>query len=115
MYGKALLAEMEALRDSGRGADISAPALEIHVRAVDQSVRTSCPAFVSDELLDEVASGSVTTIAALELCLAGLWLRVNGGYVVDDADLIAHLSVGPIRRWARKFWQYLNSEPVIPL
>jgi hypothetical protein len=115
VYGKALLAEMGALRDSGRGAHVSAPALEIHVRAVDQSVRTSCPAFVSDELLDKVAPGSVTTIAALELCLAGLWLRVNGGYSVDDADLIAHLSVGRVRRWARRAWQYLNSEPVIPL
>jgi hypothetical protein len=115
VYDRALLAEMEALRDSGRGAHISAPALEIHVRAVDRSVRTSSPAFVSDELLDTVAPGSVTTIAALELCLVGLWLRVNGGYAVDDADLIAHLSVGRFRRWARRAWQYLNSEPVIPI
>jgi hypothetical protein len=115
VYGKALLAEMEALRDSGRGAHVSAPALEIHVRAVDRSVRTSYPAFISDELLDIVGPGSVTTLAALELCLAGLWLRVNGGYAVDDADLIAHLSVGRVRRWVRRVWQYFNSEPVIPL
>ena len=114
MYGKALLAEMEALRDSGRGAHVSAPALEIHVRAVHQSVRTSCPAFVSDELLDTVAPGPVTTIAALELCLAGLWLRVHRGYAVNDADLIDHLSVGPVRRWVHRAWNYLTSEPVIP-
>jgi hypothetical protein len=115
VYGKGLLAEMEALRDSGRGAHVSAPALEIHVRAVDRSVRTSCPAFVSDQLLDTIAPGSVTTLAALELCLSGLWLRVRGGYAVNDADLIAHLSVGRVRRWARRAWRYLNSEPVIPL
>lgn len=105
---------MEALRDSGRGAYVSAPALEIHVRAVDRSVRTRRPGFVSDVILDAVAPGSVTTLAALELCLAGLWHRVGAGYVVDDADLIAHLTAGPVRRLARRAWRYLNSEPVIP-
>jgi len=114
VHGKLLLAEMEALRESGRGADVSAPALEIHVRAADLSVRTDCPSFVTDEILDRIAPGSVTTIAALELCLSGLWFRGNGGYVVEDADLIAHLSAGPIRRWLRAVWRHLNAESVLP-
>jgi hypothetical protein len=114
MYSKALLAEMEALRDSRRGAHVSATALELHVRAVERSVRTRHPAFVSDAILDAVAPGSVTTVAALELWVAGLWRRTEGGYLVDDRELIAHLSVGPVRRWGRRVWSYLTSEPVIP-
>ncbi|MEZ0051761.1 hypothetical protein ABIA30_002769 [Mycobacterium sp. MAA66] len=114
MHNKALSAELEALRGSQRGCHVSAVALEVHVRAVYRSVRTRSPAFVPDFSLDAIASGSVTTMAALELCLAGLWHRCGDGYLVDDPDLIAHLSVGPVRRLARKAWRYLNSESVLP-
>lgn len=114
MYSKALLAEMEALRGSPRGAHVSATAIELHVRAVSRSVRTRRPAFVADAVLDAIAPGSVTTVAALELWLAGLWQRVPGGYLIDDRELIAHLSAGPVRRWARRMWLNLNSESVIP-
>lgn len=105
---------MEALRDSGRGAHVSAPALEVHVCAVERSVKTRYPQFVSDAILDALAPGSVTTIAALELCLAGLWRRIDGGYIVDDSPLIAHLSAGRFRRCVRFVWRYLNSESVLP-
>ena len=114
MHSKVLSAEMEALRDSGRGANVSAPALEVHVCAVERSVKTRYPQFVSDAILDALAPGSVTTLAALELCLVGLWRRIDGGYIVDDAALVAHLSAGRLRRWAQMVWRYLNSEPVLP-
>lgn len=109
-----MLAEMEALRDSRRGAHVSATAIELHVRAVSRSVRTPRPAFVADAALDAIAPGSVTTVAALELWMAGLWHRVPGGYLIDDHELIAHLSAGPVRNWARRLWKYLNSGSVIP-
>lgn len=114
VYSKALLAEMEALRDSRRGAHVSATAIELHVRSVYHSVRTTRPTFVSDDALDALAPGSVTTIAALELSVAGLWQRVPGGYLVIDRELVAHLSAGPVRRWARRVWLNLNSESIIP-
>jgi hypothetical protein len=111
---KAKSAEIEALRYSRRGANVSRLALEIHVRAVGRGIGSSCPSFIPDERLDAMAPGSVTTMAAIELCLTGLWFRVEGGYVADDPELIDHLSVGRLRRWARKLWRYLNSEPVVP-
>lgn len=114
VYSKALLAEMEALRDGRRGAHVSATAIELHVRVVSRSVRTARPDFVADAGLDAIAPGSVTTVAALELWTAGLWQRVPGGYLIDDRELIAHLSAGPVRSWARRVWKYLNSESVIP-
>ena len=114
VYSKALLAEMEALRDSRRGAHVSATAIELHVRAVSRSVRTRRPAFVADAALDLIAPGSVTSVAALELWMAGLWQRVPGGYLIDDRELIAHLSAGRVRRWIRRVWLNLNSESVIP-
>ena len=114
MHSKTLSAEMEALRDSRRGAHVSATAIELHVRSVYQSVRTPRPTFVSDAALDALAPGSVTTPAALELWMAGLWQRVPGGYLVVDRELIAHLSAGPVRRFARRVWLNLNSESIIP-
>ncbi|MUL46001.1 hypothetical protein FZI85_22340 [Mycobacterium sp. CBMA293] len=114
MYSKALSAEIEALRDSSRGAHVSATAIELHVRTVYRSVRTRRPSFVSDASLDAIAPGSVTTIAALELWTAGLWQRVPGGYLIDDTELIAHLSAGPVRRLARRVWKRLNNGSIIP-
>ncbi|MDT5016250.1 MAG: hypothetical protein QOD39_2410 [Mycobacterium sp.] len=110
---------MHVLSKSRRSATVSPGALEIHVRAGRASVRTDCPAFVSDACLDTIAPGQVTTMAALELCMAGLWDRARGGYVIADFDLIDRLSVAPPWRWIRsachRLWVALNSESVIPL
>jgi len=98
MRDKAVYNEVEQLRYRRRSAMLSQPALEVHVRAVAHSVRTQCPAFISDDAVDALAPGRVTTMAALELCLAGLWDRARDGYVISDLTLIEHLSAGPLRR-----------------
>ena len=73
-------------------------------------VGTTYPAFIPDERLDAVGLGRVTTMAALELCLAGLWYRASDGYVIADLDLVERLAVPvgrrrmrAIRRFVREF------------
>lgn len=119
MRDNAVYAEVETLRDRGKGPVLSPVALEIHVRAVAHSVRTSCPAFIADEALDTIAPARVTTMAALELCLAEVWHRARDGYVIADFDLIDHMSTSPTRRFlaavCRRVWRELNGERFIPL
>jgi hypothetical protein len=119
MRDSAVYAEIVTLRDRRKTLTLSPLALEIHVRAVDHSVHTECPAFISDTSLDGIAPARVTTMAALELCLAEVWHRAQGGYVIADFDLIDHLSVSPTRRRLRsalrRLWRELNSERFIPL
>ena len=119
MRDDAIYAEVETLRERGKGPVLTPMALEIHVRAVDHTVHTTCPAFISDDALDAIAPGRVTTMAALELCLAEVWHRAKDGYVIADFDLIDHMSEGPTRRRlraaCRRLWRELNSERFIPL
>jgi hypothetical protein len=125
-----VFSEVEKLRGRQDGPAVSLVALEIHVRAIDRTAHTAFPAFVSDDDLDVIAPGQVTTIAALELCLAGLWHRAKDGYVVSDLDFIEHMSMGPVRRalrearsrWARRTvtachhaWDVLNRDNFVPL
>jgi predicted PolB exonuclease-like 3'-5' exonuclease len=72
--------------------------------------------------LDAIAPGNVTTMAAVELCLAGLWHRTTngyGGYVIADAELIDHMAQVPLLRGfkavCRRVWRELTSERFIPL
>jgi hypothetical protein len=106
------------LRVRAKAPALSPIALEIHVRAVDHTVHTTCPAFISDEALDAIAPARVTTMAALELCLAEVWHRAKDGYVIADFDLIDHMSESPTRRhllaFCRRLWRELNSEKFIP-
>jgi hypothetical protein len=119
MRDKDVLDEVQLLREKPRSAEVSPEALAIHVRAVTAAAHTDYPAFVSDECLDSIAPGDVTTIAALELCLAELWLRARDGYVVVDLDLVNRMAGSPIlrrmRAAGRRLWVLLNSETVIPL
>jgi hypothetical protein len=122
MRVKSVFTEVETLLCRNNMRDVSPLALEIHVRAVSRSVRTANPAFISDAGLDAIAPGHVTTMAAVELCLAGLWHRTtNGyaGYVIADGELIDHLAELPLLRGikaaCRRLWRELNSEKVIPL
>jgi len=119
MRDDAVYAEVETLRERAKAPTLSPIALEIHVRAVDHTVHTTCPAFISDEALDAIAPARVTTMAALELCLAEVWHRAKDGYVIADFDLIDHMSESPTRRrllaFCRRLWRELNSEKFIPL
>jgi hypothetical protein len=117
--------EVSALRRRPDTADVTASALDVHARAVARSSRSIRPSFVSDADLDHVAPPRVSTMAAIELCLAGLWRRTDDGYVVTDvdyvADVVAH-GFGARRRWRhwasatmRRLWAELNRERFIPL
>jgi hypothetical protein len=69
-------------------------------------------------------------LAAVELCLADLWVQARDGYVVTDNELIERLSAGPVDWWfrrgglrmrgatsraLRRVWRALNEERFIPL
>ncbi|MDG4666257.1 hypothetical protein [Mycobacterium sp. 236(2023)] len=108
MRDSVVFAQVKTLQGMRRTAQVSASALEIHVRAVADRIGSSYPAFVPDERLDAIASGRVTTMAAIELCMAGMWYRASDGYVVADLDLIEHLGQ-PVRlRWMRAFGRFLR-------
>lgn len=109
-----------ASRRADRSRQVLSPAsLEIHVRVIDHLAHTTGTNFIADGGLDELAPGQVTTMAALELSLAGWWRRLDGGYVIADQELIDAMSRSP--RWrrfgasCRRLWKALNSETVIPL
>jgi uncharacterized MAPEG superfamily protein len=123
---KAVFAEVALLQRKPRGRFVSAAALEVHVRTAARSVHTEYPAFVSYADLDAIASGPVSTLAAVELCLAKLWVQARDGYVITDIELIKRLSSGPVDRWLRQMtaatshglrnaWRALNEERFIPL
>jgi hypothetical protein len=127
---RAVFAEVAALQRTQRGRFISAKALEVHVRAVAHSVCTEYPAFVGYADHDAIAPGPVSTLAAVELCLADLWVQARDGYVVTDNQLINRLSGGSVEWWLRhavsgvthatsrglrNIWRALNEERFIPL
>jgi hypothetical protein len=116
---KVVYGEVALLRAKKRSQNVSVAALELHVRALDRTVHSDCPVFVSDAVLDQIAPAQVSTMAALELSLAGLWDRSHGGYIVSDLDLIERLATNPVRRTLaaalRRSWNLLNRDNFIPL
>jgi hypothetical protein len=116
---KVVYGEVALLRAKKRSQNVSVAALELHVRALDRTVHSDCPVFVSDAVLDQIAPAQVSTMAALELSLAGLWDRSHGGYVVSDLDLIERLATNSVRRTLasalRRSWDLLNRDNFIPL
>ena len=119
MDDRSVFFEVEALRADKTRAVLSPESLEVHVRVVDHLAHTTGADYVPDEILDTLVHGRVSTIAAIELTLAGWWRRLDGGYVIVDQDLIDALSHTPTRRRfgaaCRRLWRFLNSESVIPL
>ena len=65
---------------------MSRPAYELQVRATGHSASCGHPGFVSDEYLSGL--DIETTITAAELCIAGMWERVDGGYRVLDLEAV---------------------------
>ena len=119
MDDRSVFSEVEALRADKARPVLSPTALEVHVRVVDHLAHSTRGAFIADEILDTLAHGRVTTMAAIELSLAGWWRRLDGGYVIADQDLIDALSHSALWRRVgaacRRMWRTLNSETVIPL
>jgi hypothetical protein len=74
--------------DDGTGDEpiISRAALQVHTAGIVNSVRDGHPGFVGDEYLDAISAE--TTITTLELCSAGLWQRVQGGYEIQERGLV---------------------------
>ncbi len=113
--------QVRALRKSDTGWFASADALEIHVRAVALVAGTVDPPYLADTDLDDLSSPEVNTLAAVELWLAGLWRRTDGGYVITDTALIERVRDRP-SRWGhriaaawQRIWAELNRERFIPL
>lgn len=65
---------------------VSRAAFQLHSFGVVNSVQDGTPGFVSDDYLNAISEE--TTITAAELCTAGLWRRVDGGYEVLEQDLV---------------------------
>jgi hypothetical protein len=119
MDDRSVFFEVEALRADASRPVLSPASLEVHVRVVDYLAHTTGSNFIADDVLDTLAHGRVTTMAAIELSLADWWRRLDGGYVIVDQELIDALSHSPLRRRLaaafRRLWKVLNSETVIPL
>jgi hypothetical protein len=79
------------LQMGGRNADgeepvLSRAAFQLHSFAIVNSADGDRPGFVPDEYLNSISAE--TTVTAAELCTAGMWRRVDGGYEVLDTHLI---------------------------
>jgi hypothetical protein len=74
--------------ERGSAADtlVSRTALRLHVYAVLASIEADHAGFVTDGYLDAVTVE--TSVDALELCTAGLWTRIDGGYRVLDSEVL---------------------------
>ncbi len=119
MDDRSVFFEVEALRADKARPVLSPSSLEVHVRAVGHLAQTTRSNYLEDGALDTLASGRVTTMAAIELCLAGWWRRLDGGYLIVDQELIDAMAHSPMWRRigaaGRRLWRTLNSETVIPL
>lgn len=65
---------------------VSRTAMRLHVYAVLASIEADHAGLVTDAYLDAVTAE--TSVDALELCTAGLWTRVEGGYEVLDSEVM---------------------------
>ena len=65
---------------------LSRAAFQLHSFAIVNSADSDRPEFVPDEYLNSITAE--TTVTAAELCAAGMWRRVDGGYEVLDTHLI---------------------------
>ncbi|MBT2485630.1 MULTISPECIES: hypothetical protein [unclassified Microbacterium] len=65
---------------------LSMPAFQLHHFAITESFQRGTPGFIPDDYLQSIAAE--TTLTAVELETAGLWVRRDGGYFVNDADTI---------------------------
>jgi len=76
-------------RDDGSVSEVvlTRAALHLHTFGVLTGIERATPGFVSDRYLSSIRIE--TTLTALELTLAGLWERTEGGYLVSERDAAA--------------------------
>lgn len=67
-------------------AVVSRDALKLHTYAVIVSIKDGHPGLVHDDYLSAVRVD--TTLPALELTLAGLWTREDGGYRICETETL---------------------------
>jgi hypothetical protein len=48
-------------------------------------------------------------MAAVELCMAGMWYRAADGYVIADLDLVEDMSKPARRRWLRALGRFFRA------
>jgi hypothetical protein len=73
----------------GQDRVISRAAYDLQVEATAHSASCGHPGFVPDDYLEHLDGLSIeTTITAVELCTAGLWERLVGGYRVLDWEAV---------------------------
>ncbi|MGX1701698.1 hypothetical protein [Microbacterium sp. NPDC055357] len=76
----------ENFLQAGELPPLSIPAFQLHTFAIIESFQRGTPGFVSDDYLDSISAE--TTVSAVELETAGLWVRRDDGYFVDDDETI---------------------------
>jgi hypothetical protein len=73
----------------GQERVMSQAAWDLQCRATSHSASCGHPGFVPDDYLEHLDGLSIeTTITAAELCTAGMWERVDGGYRVLDWEAV---------------------------
>lgn len=84
--GRPMFFRLEGTSDAhGDEIIVSREAWMIHGFAVITSVRDGHAGFIGDDYLNAITAESVT---AAELCLSGLWERVDDGYLIHDERTI---------------------------
>ena len=82
---------LESTRNAdGEEAVVSVAAFQLYSFGIVNSVKDGHPGFVSDEYLNAISAE--TTITAAELCAAGMWERVDGGYRVLDQEAVEQVA-----------------------
>jgi hypothetical protein len=88
--GRARFIRMSASETfDGQERVMSRPAYDLQVQATAHSASCGHPGFVPDDYLEHLDGLAVeTTITAAELCMIGMWERVDGGYRVLDWEAV---------------------------
>jgi hypothetical protein len=68
------------------GPVVSRGALKLHTYAILVSIEVGHAGYISDDYLNAISVE--TSVAALELTLAGLWSRVQDGYRVSERETL---------------------------
>ena len=71
--------------DRGLSEELSTLALQLHLCSALASAYTERPGFVSDEFL--AAIDEDITLALIEVCVTGLWVRDGNGYQIPAHEL----------------------------